>query len=236
VVATYDGDKSIDLTDINVLPVGTHQFEIARKGYVTSYPNILVRHNETTVDTITLEPINYIKSKWAFYFGVGYTLSSLSGISAYAGAVWNNIDAQLSYTLGMSKSKKAYMYTNVFGEGHNLNSVNDYKINSFALRVGYQIRLVPRLGITPQIGVMAQTLKSNLIEGTTKYADGAKATSLTLGAKILGVPAHRVYVFLAPELAIPISKDDTFDRAAKAGDFSAGGFSVSLGVLLNFGK
>jgi len=75
-----------------------------------------------------------------------------------------------------------------------------------------------------------------LIEGTTKYADGAKATSLTLGAKILGVPAHRVYVFLTPELAIPISKDDTFDKAAKAGNFSAGGFSVSLGVLLNFGK
>jgi hypothetical protein len=236
VVATYDGEKSIDLTDINVMTVGTHQFAISRKGYVTSYPNILVRHNETTVDTIALEPINYIKEKWAFYFGVGYTLSSLSGLTTYAGAVWNHIDAQLSYTLGLSKSDKVHMYSNVFGEGHNLNSINDYKMNSFALRVGYQIRLVPLLGITPQVGVMTQTLTSNLIEGTTKYADGAKATSLTFGAKILGVPAHRVYVFLTPELALPISKDDTFNKAAKAGDFSAGGFSVSLGVLLNFGK
>ena len=236
VVATYDGTNAIDLTETQVLPVGTHLFEIARKGYVTSYPSILVRHNETTVDTIALEPINYVKEKWAFYFGVGYTLSSLSGLTTYAGAVWNHIDAQLSYTLGLSKSEKAYMYTNIYGEGHNLKSVNDYKMNAFALRVGYQIRLIPRVGITPQVGLMAQTLSSNLIEGTTKYADGAKATSLTLGAKILGVPAHRVYVFLTPELAIPLSKDDTFDKAAKAGNFSAGGFSVSLGVLLNFGK
>ena len=236
VTATYDGENSVDLTSIQVLPVGTHQFTISRKGYVTANPNILVRHNETTVDTIALEPINYLKNKWAFYFGVGYTLSSLSGLTTYAGAVWNSIDAQLSYTLGMGKSEKVHMYSNVYGEGHDLKSVNDYKMNSFALRVGYQIRLVPRLGITPQVGCMAQILSSNLIEGNTKYADGAKATCLTFGAKILGVPAHRVYVFLTPELAIPLSKDDMFDKVAKAGNFSAGGFSVSLGVILNFGK
>ena len=235
VTATYDNNQPIDLTETRVLPVGGHQFTFSRNGYVSQTKEINVKWKELTKDTIELEPINYLKSKWAFYFGAGYTLSSLGGLTAYAGGVVNNIDLQLSYTLGLASTKDVFMYSKGT-EGYELISGNTYKMNAMAARVGYQIRLIPRLGITPQVGYMQQMLTSTVSRGTGKYADGAKASCLTLGAKILAVPAHRVYLFVAPEYALEMSKDDTFDMVAKAADFTPGGFSVSVGLLINIGK
>lgn len=232
VVATYDNNQPIDLTETRVLPVGKHQFQFTRKGWVTQDLELEVLKDQLTTDTIQLEAINYLKSKWAFYFGAGYTLQGLSGLTGYVGAVYQHVDLQLSYTLGMSSSKDVYNYN----KEYELLSGNTYKMNAFAARLGYQLRLIPRLGITPQVGFMQQMLTSTVSRGTGKYADGAKASSLTLGAKILAVPAHRVYLFLTPEYALEMSKDATFDKAAQAADFQPGGFSISAGVLINIGK
>ena len=231
----YDNDQTFDPSEVRVLPVGLHQFQFKHSDYVTQEREISVRRDSLTADTIVLEGINYLKSKWAFYFGVGYTLSSLGGLTAYLGGVYRHVDVQLSYTFGLNKSKNVYMYQKAT-EGHELLSGNTYKMNAMAVRVGYQFRLIPRLGITPQVGYQRQTLSATLTRGTGKYADGAKASNLTIGAKILVVPIHRVYLFVNPEYAVNIGKDETFDMAAKAADFSVGGFSVSAGVLVNIGK
>ena len=231
VKATYDNNQPIDLTESRVIPVGSHQFQFTRKGYVTLDHEINVKRGELTLDTIVLEPINYIKSKWAFYFGAGYTYSDLSGITGYAGGVYNNIDLQLSYTLGLTSSSEVNFPVD---DKYNYNT---FKINTFAARLGYQIRLIPRIGITPQVGYMMQMLSCSAVDvNSTKYCDGAKANCLTFGAKILAVPAHRVYLFVTPEYALPMSKDKTFDLAASPGGFSAGGFSISAGLHLNIGK
>ncbi len=232
VQATYDNNQPIDLTEARVLPVGKHQFLFTRSGYETKRLELDVRRDELTRDTIQLEAINYLKSKWAFYFGAGYTLQGLSGLTGYVGAVYQHVDLQLSYTLGLSSSKDVYNYN----KEYELLSGNTYKMNAFAARLGYQLRLIPRLGITPQVGFMQQMLTSTVSRGTGKYADGAKASCLTLGAKILAVPAHRVYLFLTPEYALEMSKDATFGKVSQAADFQAGGFSISAGVLINIGK
>jgi len=232
--AIYDNNKVFDYTQgQQALTVGTHLFTFSRNGYVDKdYQLKITEKDQFITDTIQLEPINYIKSKWAFYLGAGYTLNNLSGLTAYVGGVYQNIDLQLSYTLGLSSSKDVYNYN----KEYELLSGNTYKMNAFAARLGYQIRMIPRLGITPQVGYMQQMLVSTVSRGTGKYADGAKASCLTLGAKILAVPAHRVYLFLTPEYALEMSKDATFDKVAQAADFKAGGFSISAGVLINIGK
>lgn len=236
--ATCDG-KPIDLTESHVLPIGKHQFNFVKKGYVTLDKEFSITRNTLTADTVIMEPINYLKSKWAFYFGAGYSLNigSLSGVTGYLGAVFKNIDLQLSYTLGLGKSDEVNWYTKV-GVNDMWQNTMTYKMSAMAARLGYQIRLIPKLGITPQVGVMQQFLSGSISEGNaaSKFADGAKATSFTVGAKVLAVPVHHLYIFLTPEYAIPISKDATFTKAADAADFSAGGLSISAGIIVNFGK
>ena len=232
--AIYDNNKTFDFTQgQQAMTVGTHLFSFSRKGYVTqdNY-SVNILKDQLTTDTIQLEAINYLKSKWAFYFGAGYTVQSLPGLTAYAGGVYKNFDLQLSYTLGLGSSKDVYNYD----KSYELLSGNTYKMNAFAARVGYQFRMIPRLGITPQVGYMQQMLSATVSRGTGKYADGAKASSLTLGAKILAVPSQFVYLFVTPEYALELSKDATFDKVAQAADFQAGGFSVSVGVMINIGK
>lgn len=231
----YDNNQPFNQTEARTLPVGLHQFQFTRSGYVAQEREIRIAKDALTTDTIELEAINYLKSKWAFYFGAGYTMSSLGGLTGYVGGVYVGVDLQLSYTLGMSSSKDVYMYKTT-SEGHELLSGNTYKMNAMAVRLGYQLRLIPRLGITPQVGYQQQMLTATATRGTGKYADGAKASSFTLGAKILAVPAHRVYLFLTPEYAVELSKDETFNKAAQAANFNVGGFSVSAGVLVNIGK
>lgn len=235
VLVTYGNQQTFDQTVPGVLPVGTHQFAFSRNGYVTQEREFRVQRDQTLTDTIQLEPINYLKGQWAFYFGAGYTLRSLSGLTGYVGGVWNNLDLQLSYTLGLSATETVYAYHQVQSGGDLLGG-NSYRMNSVVARLGYQIRLIPRVGITPQVGVEQRRLSSSVEAGSDKYADGAKATCLTVGAKILAVPVHRVYLFVTPEVALPLSKDDTFDKVAKAADIGIGGLSVSVGALFNIGK
>ena len=93
--ALLNGIDPIDLTELQTLPVGTYQLQFARKGYVGTTREYTIKHNLTTSDTVSLEKIKYIKPN-AFYFGAGYTMRSLGGITALAGATYKNIDLQLS--------------------------------------------------------------------------------------------------------------------------------------------
>ena len=77
----------IDVSETQTLAVGTYQLEFTRKGFVTQNKEYTVRRNETTLDTVTLQRVTYVKPL-AFYFGGGFTLRSLSGISAIVGAVY----------------------------------------------------------------------------------------------------------------------------------------------------
>ena len=86
-----DNGQPIDLRETNTLPVGTHQIVISRKGFVTRQQEYTVRRGDTTRDTIQLERISYVRPT-AFYFGGGYTLRSLSGISGFLGFVYRHHD------------------------------------------------------------------------------------------------------------------------------------------------
>ena len=67
-----------------------------------------------------------------------------------------------------------------------------------------------------------------------KYADGAKADLLTVGAKATYVPFHHCYLFIAPEFDIVIKKDNKYNSAAEKAGFTKGGFVLHAGVLVNF--
>ncbi len=231
-VATYNGNNPIDLTEAQTLPIGTYQINLARKGYVSKNGiEYTVRHNQTTRDTITMERVKYIKPR-AFYFGAGYTMRSLGGITALAGVTYNNFDLQASYTFGLNKSDEVAWYS-TDGKDTYLSSVT-YKRSTIAVKLGYQFELTTLLGITPQVGYEIERLSATVADGTNTYGDGAIANCVSLGAKIMFAPMERIYVFANPAYSLAISKDDNFKNIADNSDISAGGFMVTLGAIFNF--
>lgn len=232
VTATYNGTNPIDLTEAQTLPVGTYQINLSRKGYYSKTGlEFTVRHNETTRDTITMDRVRYIKPK-TFYFGAGYSIRSLGGITALAGATYKNYDLQLSYTFGLGSSNEVPWYS-TDGNDTYLSTMT-YKRSTFAVKAGYQFELTERLGITPQLGYSIERLSASVANGTNSYGDGAAANCLSIGAKLMWAPMERIYVFANPELSLGLSKDDTFTRISDNSDISAGGFMVTLGAIFNF--
>ena len=227
--AFLDGDKPIDLTTQQTLTVGTHQLLVQRKGYVEQTHEYTIRRNETTKDTVQLERIKYVKPL-AFYFGGGYTISSMSGVTGILGAVIKNNDIQLSYTFGMAESDPVHWY----GDNGTWLSTTKYKQNTLALHYGYQFNLMRTLAITPQVGFSLASLKGNLTEGSTNYADGASAQLASIGVKLLLVPIHHLYVFASPQYAFTVGKSDNFKLLSDHADIKVDGFQATIGLLLNF--
>ena len=229
--ALLNGIDPIDLTELQTLPVGTYQLQFARKGYVGTTREYTIKHNLTTSDTVSLEKIKYIKPN-AFYFGAGYTMRSMGGITALAGATYKNIDLQLSYTFGLGASDPVRWYSED-GNDTYLSSV-EYKRSTFAVKAGYQIELTERFGITPQLGYQIEQLSGKVTDGTNLYGDKAAASCISVGAKLVYAPIQRLYLFATPELSLGVSKDNNFTRIADASNISAGGFMVSIGAIFNF--
>lgn len=229
ITSIYNGAFSIDLSETQTLPVGTYQLRFSRKGYYDQDKEYTVVHNQTTRDTVTLERVKYVKPL-AFYFGGGFTVRALSGVTGIIGAVFHQHDVQAFYTFGMSDSDPIYCYDT----NDNYQSTISFKQSSFGLKYGYQFDLMEQVAITPQIGVSIDRLTGTVSQGTNLYADGASATCVTLGVKLLYAPMQHFYVFAAPEFAVAVQKDDNFNRLSDASNITAGGFSATIGIIVNF--
>ena len=232
--ATIDGRTPISLTETQSVPVGTHQIDLTRKGYVSLSKEYTVRRFQITADTIEMERINYVKPQ-ALYFGLGYTVRSMSGLTGYVGYVYKNHDAQLSYTFGLTTSGDILWYDGDRTNTQLLGTAN-YKMSSLALKYGYQFRLLSHLGFTPQAGYSYNHLQGSFsgTAGGEKYGDGASAHCLTVGVKLLYAPVQRCYIFATPEFQAALAKDDAYKSIARTADLSAGGFALHFGALVNF--
>lgn len=216
-----------DVNEATSLPVGTYQLEFSRKGYVTQNREYTVRRNETTRDTVTLERVTYVKPL-AFYFGGAVTLRSLMGATGIIGAVYQRHDLQASYTFGLSESDAVYW-------GGDMNTATKYKMNSIGVKYGYQVPLMRQLAITPQVGYYYNFLSANAaVSGNTIYGDGASSSAVSIGAKLVLVPMQHLYVFVAPEYMVALSKDNNFKTITDSSNFSGDGFAVHAGLLVNF--
>lgn len=231
VKAFYNGINPIDLTDVHSLPVGTYQLALSRKGYISKNVEYTITHNETTRDTIDLDRVKYVKPT-AFYFGAGYTMRPMGGIMALLGAVIKKHDLQLHYTFGLTSSDPVNWYS-TDGNDTFLSSIT-YKRNSFGVKYGYQIELMNRLAITPQVGYSIERLSATLDTGTNVYGDKASASCVSLSTKLVYAPIQHFYLFFTPEFDIAVQKDDNFKRITDNSDISAGGFMMTIGAIFNF--
>lgn len=226
IVGIYNDIKLLSDNGFAKLPIGNNEITFKHDGYRPLTKTYNITRDSEINDTIKLKPITYIK-KTGVYAGVAFTYGgSTMGITGTIGVNYRNFDLQASYTMGLGTSDDVYWYdkeTNVQQE------IDTYKLNSFAVKLGYQFPLSMRVGITPQIGYLTQMLKSN-----GKYADGTSCGSFTLGAKLLIAPVSHLCILVNPEYAIPNKKSDTYKSVADVGGFSEGGFYAHAGILINF--
>ena len=217
----------MDVSETQTLAVGNYQLEFSKKGYVTQNKEYTVRRNKTTLDTVTLQRVTYVKPL-AFYFGGAFTLRSLSGISAFVGAVYQRHDLQASYTFGLTESDVIYW-------GGDVNTATKYKMSCIGIKYGYQFPLMRQLAITPQVGWSYNFLSANAAQsGNTVYGDGASSQALTIGAKLVIAPMQHLYFFVAPEYMFALSKDKNYETISNNSNVSSDGFAVHAGLLVNF--
>jgi hypothetical protein len=175
--------------------------------------------------------VRYIKPT-TFYFGAGYTIRSLGGITALAGATYKNVDLQVSYNFGLTKSAEVPWYS-TDGNDTYLSSMT-YKRSTLAIKLGYQFELTERLGLTPQVGFEIERLTGTVANGTNTYGDGASANCISIGAKLMWAPMERLYLFANPAYSVGVTKDDNFKRLSDNSDIAAGGFMATIGAIFNF--
>lgn len=221
----------VDVSETRTLPVGTYQLDFERKGYVSQHREYTVYHNQMTTDTVTLEWVKYVKPL-AFYFGAGYAVRTLGGMTGLLGAVIQGHDLQAHYTFGLTATKPVYSYS-TDGNDNYLSTLS-FKQSSFGLKYGYQFNLMRQLAITPQVGFTVDRLTASVDSGNGLYADGASANCITVGVKLLLVPFQHCYIFAAPEYDIAIKKDDNFQRLTELSNVTEGGFLANIGVIVNF--
>ena len=231
VTALTTGNQSLTLNEMHTLPIGTYRVEFSRKGYYPLIREYTLRRNETVSDTVTLERVKYVKPL-AFYFGGGYTLRTLSGVTGIVGTVIKGHDVQAFYTFGLSASDPVSSYSAT--GTHEYLSTATFKQSSFGVKYGYQFHLMEHVAIVPQIGVSIDRLTGTLEDGSKLYGDGASATNLTIGAKLLYAPMQHFYLFAAPEFGITLKKDDNYQRLSDASNIVMGGFAATVGLIVNF--
>lgn len=160
------------------------------------------------------------------YVQPAFQVGSLMAVGASVGGYISNFNVEAFYMLGLATSED--IYWNKSGATSILCS---YKPTAFGLRVGYGIKAMDALRLTPQVGVSAVSIKCS--DGDSK----GNATAATLGLRAEYALAPHFQVFAAPEVAFAVSKSDIYqqlmDVSSKIKSW-ASGFNVRLGLSVSF--
>lgn len=234
--ARFDGDVVKTIHEDNeywtYMTEGAKYIKIKTPDYLPceySFPQPLVG-GQTYILTIVKEDKVLLK-KNGFYFGGGYSVGSFSGVAATLGCTLRNIDLQLSYTFGITKKGAVNFYNS---NDMSFLSKNEYSLNSFAAKVGYQFTLASRFGIVTQVGFSYQSLDCHTLDGLEGQGGGAAANCAIIGGKFIYTPWEHICLFVNPEYDFSIKKDKMFDTIAESANFNAGGFYCNLGIVAKF--
>ncbi|MFG6427715.1 MAG: PEGA domain-containing protein [Muribaculaceae bacterium] len=225
-VRIYDGDTIVAEHNLSkTLKVGDYSYTFRKKGYHPYTGTFKVERNQETLDTVTLQRVQYVRSN-AMYAGIGFTYGTIYGVSAHVGGVFHNVNLELGYTLGLGKSDEVYWF-----EKPKPGLYDDkctYTMDEIEVKAGYQFSFVQRVGLTPQVGYLGQRLRGGV------HGNGAMCHNVSVGARLVFNPIPNVGVYINPEYAVAVKENELYREIAEYGGFSKGGFYVGAGVTFNF--
>lgn len=222
----YDGDTIVAEHRLSkLLNVGNYTYEFRRKGYVPVTKTFHVNRNEETVDTVMMQRVQYIRAN-SMYVDAAFCYGPMYGISARLGGFVHNFNVEVGYTLGIGRSGDVYWYEN--NDSGILDNKCTYTMDEVTAKLGYQFSFLNRIGLTPQLGYMAQRLRGGL------HGNGAMCHNLSIGARAVFKPVPYFGFFVTPEYAIPVMVNSLYSDIASAGGFSKGGFYINAGLTFSF--
>ena len=222
---------------------GDYSIELSTHGYA---PYLKTLHLDGyTQDMYINLHRNFIREN-EFYLQAGYNFMPFSGISFGIGGYVKNINAEFNYVIGLSQSKKIY-WNDKAGEG--IPFVAYYKPSGGNFKAGYGVKINHRMRLTPQAGFHFVIL-SEKIDGGALYdtpglhadytrgtAKGAKAGSVSIGAKFRVAILPCLGVSIAPEYLLCISKSNGFEALSGVSKQIKGyaeGFGCNISINLFF--
>ncbi|MDE6549449.1 MAG: PEGA domain-containing protein [Muribaculaceae bacterium] len=224
-VTVMEGDSVVELMPTMQLPVARYEYDFSKKGYYPQSLKFRIERGETLRDTIRLERIQYVK-KTTGYAAVSFIASGKPSVGFTLGGYYENVNLEVSYNLGLGRSKDVSWY--------NQNEIQvgryNYRMDEMAIRAGYQLRFAERFGLTPQAGFMIQRLSA---KDKNYPGNGFTQPCVTIGARFSYHPVQHVGIFLTPEYAIPASTKGDIKEVYKNGGLTRGGFRASIGVSVS---
>ncbi len=225
-VTVMEGDSVVDLQPTMQLPVARYEYDFSKKGYYPQTRKFRIERGETLRDTIRLERIQYVK-KTTGYAAVSFAVSGKPSVGCTLGGYYENVNLEISYNLGLSRSKEVQWYDRT---DHIEMGTYDYRMDEMAIRAGYQLRFAERFGLTPQAGFMIQRLAA---KSKNDPGNGYTQPSFTIGARFSYHPVQHVGIFITPEYGIPVSAKGDIVDVFKQGGLTRGGFKASIGVSVS---
>lgn len=225
-VAVTRGDSVFALMPLMQLPVDNYELTFTRRGYHPQTRSYRPERGETLADTVRLEKIQYVP-KTTGYASVAFVASGNPSVAFTAGGYWENVNLEVSYSLGLGRSKDVEWYSRAdkLYEG----SYN-YRLDEIAVRAGYQLRFADRFGLTPQAGWTLQRLSAK--EGSWP-GNGFTQGNLSIGARFAYHPVPHVGFFATPEYALPLGAKGDITEVFSQGGMTRGGFRASIGVSVS---
>lgn len=225
-VTVMEGDSVIDLQSTMQLPVARYEYDFSKKGYYPQSLRFRIERGETLRDTIRLERIQYVK-KTTGYAAVSFAASGKPSVGFTLGGSYENVNLELSYNLGLGRSKDVDWYDRV---DNVMEGRYNYRIDEMAVRAGYQLRFAERFGLTPQAGFMIQRLSAK----DKRYpGNGFTQPCVTIGARFSYHPIQHVGFFITPEYGIPVSNKGDIADVFRQGGMTRGGIKCSIGVSVS---
>ena len=219
-------DSLFELMPTMQMPVARYQFDFAKRGYYPATRTYRLERGETLRDTIRLEKIQYVKKTTA-YAAVSFGASGMPSVGFTIGGYYENVNLELSYNLGLTRSKDVAWYNrtdNIY------NGSYSYRMDEIAVRAGYQLRFAERFGLTPQAGFMIQRLSA---KEKSYPGNGFTQSCVSVGVRCSFHPIQHLGLFVTPEYGIPVSSKGDIADVYKQGGMTRGGFKASIGVSLS---
>ncbi len=225
-VTVMEGDSLVALQPTMQLPVARYEYDFTKKGYYPQTRKFRIERGETLRDTIRLEKIQYVK-KTTGYAAISFAASGKPSVGFTLGGYYENVNLEVSYNLGLGRSKQVDWYDRV---DNILIGQYSYRMDEMAVRAGYQLRFAERFGLTPQAGFMIQRLSA---KDRNEAGNGFTQPCATVGARFAYHPVQHVGFFITPEYAIPVSTKGDIVDVFKQGGLTQGGFRGSIGVSVS---
>lgn len=226
--ALYLNGMSKGITPVEISgDAGNYELKFIKDKYVTKKKTYTLDGNSPGIMEVKLQR-NLVPS-WEFYFLADYRFISTSMMDVGLGFYAENVNFEISYTLGFSKE--------TFYENSSESSSFNMKPQGLNIKAGYGISIPGRFRITPRLGFTYLNFAADSVSYEYMDFDSVNSFSIEIGANCGFSLCRGVRIFAEPYYAFAVGKNDAMKMLSNASEIItnyAEGFHLSAGIQFFF--